>query len=262
VRPYIDGLIAGLAKCGHQRGTHYQIDYRERPQLDLTKGKANEAFASKDQTPYDLIFAMSTTVVQAAKDATKSTAIVGVVSDPKAEGFSRVQNITGISARRSQSAGQCFEHFLATVPTLKQVRVLHKPKYGPSERSLKLVKAAAKKRGVAVKIVPVKTRDDIENKLSAMSKRDLKKPADAGILVLPIDVCLGWAQLIIDLAQGEKNLPVLPDRLRQPNSTRGALAAKASLSAPAACSWRTTSIKSWHSTAQRSSRSRMQAPMT
>ena len=207
VRPYIDGLIAGLAKSGHQLGTDYQIEYRERPQLGMTKTKADDAFASTSEAPYDLIFAMSTTVARAAKDATKSTAIVGVVSDPKAEKLGRVKNFTGISARRSQSAGQCLEHFLATVPTLKQVRVLHKPKYGPSERSLKLVKAAAKKRGLAVKIVPVKTRDDIENKISAMSKRDLKKSADAGILVLPIDVCLGWAQLIIDLAQGEKNLP-------------------------------------------------------
>ena len=205
IRPYVDGLIAGLAKSGRQLGTDYQLDYKERPQLGMAKTEGNGTFAGDD--PYDLIFAMSTTVAQAAKDATKSTAIVGVVSDPKAEKLGNVKNFTGISARRSQSAGQCLEHFLATVPTLKQVRVLHKPKYGPSERSLKLVKAAAKKRGVAVKVVPVKTRDDIETKLNAMPVRNLNKPAEAGILVLPVDVCLGAAQLIVDLAQGKKHLP-------------------------------------------------------
>ena len=203
VRPYIDGLIAGLAKHGHRLGTDYEIDYRERPQLDLANGKSSGAFAGKA----DLIFAMSTTVVRAAKDAGGSIPIVGVVSDFKAEGFSRAKNITGISARRSQTAGECFERFLATVPTLKQVRVLHKPKYKPSERSLMLVKKAAKKRGVAVKTINIKSRVDIQNALSAMQRRDLKKPADAGVLVLPVDVCLGAAQLIVDLAQGEKNLP-------------------------------------------------------
>jgi ABC-type uncharacterized transport system substrate-binding protein len=205
VRPYIDGLMEGLAKRGYQPGTHYRIDYRERPQPGLAKG--NDTFASKGQAPYDLIFAMSTTVVRAAKDAAKSTPIVGVVSDPKAEGFSRARNVTGISARRSQSAGQCFEHFLATVPTLKQVHVLHKPGYGPSDRGLKLVKAAAKKRGVTVKTATINYNADIQKKLSAMAMRNPKKPAEAGVLVLPVDVFLGAAQLIIDLAQGEKNLP-------------------------------------------------------
>jgi ABC-type uncharacterized transport system substrate-binding protein len=206
VRPYIDGLIEGLAKRGYQPGTHYQIDYRERPQPGFAKG--SDTFASKGQAPYDLIFAMSTTVARAAKDAARSTPIVGVVSDPRAEKLSRVKNFTGISARRSQSAGQCFEHFLATVPTLKRVHVLHKPGYGPSDRGLKLVKAAAKKRGVTVKTLGVSSTADIQKKLTALAMRNSKKPAEAGVLVLPVDVCLGAAQLIIELAQGKKNLPV------------------------------------------------------
>lgn len=207
VRPYVDGLIEGLARRGHQVGADYEIDYRERPQPDFQKGLAANTFKANDGAQHQTIFAMSTTVVRGAQGVTKTIPIVGVVSDPKAEGFHRAKNITGISARRSQTAGKCFERFLATVHTLKQVRVLHKPGYGPSERALKLVKAAAKKRGVTVKPVPVKSREDIEKKLAAMPKRDLKKPADAGILVLPVDVCLGAARLIIDVAQGQKNLP-------------------------------------------------------
>jgi ABC-type uncharacterized transport system substrate-binding protein len=207
IRPYVVGLIAGLAKSGRKIGVDYEIDYKERSQLDLTNENATAVFAGADQTPYDLIFAMSTNVVRAAKDTGAATPIVGVVSDSRAEGLHRARNITGISAQRSQTAGQCFEHFLATVPTLKRVRVLHKPGYGPSDRSLKLVKAAAKKRGVTVQVVTIKTRDDIEKKLKAMTKRNRDKPAELGVLVLPVDVCLGAAQLIIDLAQGQKNLP-------------------------------------------------------
>ncbi len=207
VRPYVEGLITGLANSGHRLGSDYAIDYKERPQADLTNGKTSEIFAPKGAPAYDVIFAMSTNVARAAKDTAGSTPIVSVVSNLKAEGLSRARNITGISARRSQTAGECFEHFLATVPTLKRVRVLHKPGYGPSDRSLKLVKAAAKKRGVTVEVVAIKTRDDIQTKLAKMAKRDPKKPADIGVLVLPVDVCLGAAQLIIDLAQGQKHLP-------------------------------------------------------
>lgn len=207
VRPYIEGLIDGLTKYGRLIGTDYQIDYRERPQLDLKDGHV-EAFKAKAAMPYDLIFAMSTTVVRAATNATASIPIVGVVSDLKAEKLHRARNIAGISARRSHTAGEGFECFLATVPTLKQMAVLHKPGYGPSERALKLVKAAAKKRGVGLKPISVKTRQDIEKKLSAMPKRDPKRLASMGLYVLPVDVCLSAAQRIIDLAQGEKHVPV------------------------------------------------------
>jgi ABC-type uncharacterized transport system substrate-binding protein len=207
VRPYVAGLIKGLTERGHHLGPDYEIDYKERPHSELSNGHGSDVFGGDGHAAYDIIFAMSTNVVRAAKEAGHATPIVGVVSDHRAEGFSRTRTITGISARRSHTAGQCFEYFLATVPTLKKVRVLHKPKYGPSERSLKLVKAAAKKRGVAVEVLSVQTREDIEKKLKAMAKRDLKKPAEAGVLVLPVDVALGAAQLIIDLAQGQKNVP-------------------------------------------------------
>lgn len=208
VRPYVNGLIERLGELGHKLGSDYIIDYKERTHPELAKLEVDDLFVDANKAAYDLIFAMSTTVVRSAKDAGERTPIVGVVSDPRKEGFSRSRNITGISARRSQTAGACFEYFLATVPTLKRVRVLHWPGYGPSDRSLKLVRAAAKKRGVGVEVLTIKSRADIEKKLKAMAKRDPQKPAEIGVLVLPIDVCLGAAQMIVDLVQGEKRLPV------------------------------------------------------
>ena len=210
VRPYIQGLIDGLAARGHHLGADYVIQYRERD-LDTLASKNGAAGAFKPESGSEddvLIFGMSTTIVRAAQGVTKSIPIVGIVSEPAKEKVNRSANICGVSARRSQTAGDCFERFLATVPSLKKVMVLHKPGYTPSDRSLKLVKTAAKKRGVSVSPVTVKSRADIENKLKAMAKRDLKKPADVGILVLPVDVCLGAAQTIGELAQQQKNLPV------------------------------------------------------
>jgi ABC-type uncharacterized transport system substrate-binding protein len=209
VRPYIAGLVDGLANRGHHLGTDFEIDYREREHsvLETGSGAAN-AFKAELQTPHDLIFAMSTTVVRAASGVTNSIQIVSpAVSDHKAEGFHRAKNITGVSPRRSQTAGECFERFLATVPTLKEVRVLHRPHYGPGERALKLVKAAAKKRRVIIKRIDVNSHQELKRKLSALPKRNLKKPAELGILVLPVDLFFSAAPTIIEVAQGQKNLP-------------------------------------------------------
>jgi ABC-type uncharacterized transport system substrate-binding protein len=184
VRPYVQGLIEALGAHGRQVGKDYEIDYKERTQADLTAAKRSGLFKVADGKEYDVVFAMSTNVVRAAIDSGASTPIVGVVSDPRSERFNRARNFTGISARRSQTAGQCLEYFLATVPTLKEVRVLHKPGYGPSERSLKLVRMIAEKRGIAIKVLPINNRDDIVKKLTALPKRDVKKSAVVGIMPL------------------------------------------------------------------------------
>jgi ABC-type uncharacterized transport system substrate-binding protein len=217
VRPYIEGLIDGLSRLNRNIGTDYEISYREHPQLDGKSTVAQEAFKSADGKTNDIIFGMSTTVARAAHGATQSTPIVCIVSDLRAEGLSRAKNVTGISGRRSQTAGDCFLRFLATVPTLKQVAVLHKARYGPSERSLKLIKAAASKRGITIKTLAVKSREEIEQKLSALPTRRLSDPATLGVLVLPVDICLSASPSIIEIAQGKKNIPTfypVPDWVR------------------------------------------------
>jgi ABC-type uncharacterized transport system substrate-binding protein len=209
VRPYIEGLISGLTDLKRQLGTDFEIDYRELEQQDLENAEtAADAFKAKPGEKNDLIFTMSTTALRAARGITESTPIVfPSVSDFKADGINLGNNATGVSARRSQSAGQCFERFLATVPALNEVRCLYKPGYPPGERALKLVNAAAKKQNITIKTGAVRSHQDIEKAISAMTTRDLKKPADMGILVLPVDLCLSAASIIIDLAQGQKKIP-------------------------------------------------------
>jgi ABC-type uncharacterized transport system substrate-binding protein len=208
VRPYIEGLIAGLAKHNREIGRDFEIDYRERDVETLTgKQGVGDAFKPGDGSKNDVIFSMSTTVARAAQGIAKDTPIVAIVSDLKAEGLSRASNIAAFSGRRSQSAADCLERFLGTVPTLKRVRVLHRPGYGPSERALKLVRAVAKKRGIAVAPVAVKSRAELEAKLGAMPKRDVVKPADIGVLVSPVDLFFSSAEAIIKLTQDAKKIP-------------------------------------------------------
>ncbi len=208
VRPYIMGLVDGLAKRSRELGKDYVIEYRERDHKGLKKGKAAKlAFAAGAGGEQHLVFAMSTTALQGAKDAGNLTPIVfPSISNLKGDKIAR-GNSTGVSARRSQTAGACFERFVEAVSSLKEVRALYKPGYPPAERALKLVTAAAKKRGVKITPASVRTREELEKKLEALPKRRKEDPATLGVLVLPVDICLGAARKIIDVAQREKLIP-------------------------------------------------------
>jgi ABC-type uncharacterized transport system substrate-binding protein len=208
VRPYIAGLIAGLAEIGPQLGTDYTIDYSQRPHPDVISGEA----LKEKVKDHDLIYAMSTTVMQAAghhvtgrHPGTRPVDIPIVfanVSDPGAEDYVQKGLATGFSARRSQTADQSFERFLATVPTLKEVLVLHKKDYDPSDLGLDLVKVcrANKHKNVRVTVLDLNTHSDIKTKLSALPDRNPKDPAHTGMFMLPVDLFFGAAPEIVDLA--------------------------------------------------------------
>jgi hypothetical protein len=198
VRPYIPGLIKGLTNF--QIGRDYEIDYRERPANNLSG-----AFTVYPAPSDPVVFCMSTTVVKAAQTFTSTIPVVGVVSDPGREGVTSAQNICGLSAKRSQKSRECYENFLKTVTTLAEVRVLHKPGYNPSDEALQHIQHPPPP--VPIIIVPVQTQADLDAALAALPARDLTQPATIGVLVLPVDVCLGQASKIIDIAQTQKNLP-------------------------------------------------------
>jgi ABC-type uncharacterized transport system substrate-binding protein len=216
VRPYIVGLVEGLAALGRRLGRDFAIDYSQRLHPEFISG---QAFKEKEKG-HDLIYAMSTTVMQAAGNhvtgrphvpGTRTPDIPIVfanVSDPGAEKYVQRGLATGFSARRSQTADHGFECLLATIPTLKEVLVLHKKDYDPSDLGLDLVKVCQVTRHKNVKLTPLEldTHSDIKKKLSALPERDPKEPAQMGIFVLPVDLFFGAAPEIIELAH-RKYLP-------------------------------------------------------
>jgi ABC-type uncharacterized transport system substrate-binding protein len=201
VRPYIPGLVKGLEEKGFTLGSGYNILYRERPVNQLDDPDTFKA----DGAVKPIIFCMSTSVVGAAKTYTEASdkPVVAVVSDPKREQVYRRTNICGISARRSQTARECFEDFLATVPTLEQVYVLHKPNYNPSDDALKRIEKAAREAGVTITKSPVTDSGDIDTEAAKWTPRTKTQPATRGVLILPVDVLLGNALKIIRLAQAK-----------------------------------------------------------
>jgi ABC-type uncharacterized transport system substrate-binding protein len=203
VRPYVAGLVQGLKR---RLGTDYKIDYRERELHQLIPGSVDAEFRSDEQ--YKLIFAMSSSVVLAAQSLSSSPPIIWPsVSDWMQDKINR-HNATGISAQRSQSAGGCLLRFLATVPTLGTVHVLHNPEYSASIRALDLVERVASSRNVIVNVLPVKSASDIKRRLGTLATRDPNLPAFEGLLPMPIDVCFSAAQMIIYDAQEKKKIPV------------------------------------------------------
>ena len=216
VRPYLRGLVQGLNRRNHQLGKDYIIHFRQR--RDVTTAGTFDLPHPSDPC---LVFCTSTTVVRAAASVFPPTVpapgspipIVGIVSEPgpppTGEGFDTIANICGVSAKRSQTADECFNRFFRTVPTIKQLKVLHKPGYGPSIRALSLVQAAATAKGVTATQMDASSVAQLESALDGLTERDPDKDPDptVGVQILPVDLFLGHAQEIIDLVQGEKKLP-------------------------------------------------------
>jgi hypothetical protein len=192
VRPYIGGLINGLSKLpvpntkpvrNYQIGTDYVIDYRE---CDLDQ--LNRTFTSAD-----VIFCMSTRVVRAAASYNSSIPIVGIVSNPRHEGFLN-KNICGISGKRSQEARHCYDRLkMTTVPNLKDenVYVLHDASYGPSKDSLETIRGGKHDPRVAY-VSPSNIEDVIKDLTPGW-----------GLLVLPVDWFFGAAPDIISWARAK-----------------------------------------------------------
>ena len=146
IRPYIDGLIFGLSLNGYELPTSYVIEYHHCPasKLDAFFKSKVKKLAAKD-----VVFCMSTGVVEAASKNIKKNAIVGVISNHQTYTGT---NVCGYSAQRVQQAATCYNNFRLTVPGLKDVWVLHQPGYGPSKTALDISNSSIGKRPHAVDV--------------------------------------------------------------------------------------------------------------
>jgi hypothetical protein len=183
VRPYIRGLVNGLTNEGLDIGTAYVIKYVQRPVL-------SSVFPIPTTSRPDCIFAMSTTVVKAASGSHADISIIGIVSDPQKQGFLDpvVKNVFGVSARRTQSALECYQHFERTAPN-RPMYVLHDPNYGPSVDALDSIRGGSHSFNV-LNVTP----DNIHGVIGQRNQGD-------NLLVLPVDWFFGMAKDISSSAQ-------------------------------------------------------------
>ena len=128
----------------------------------------------------DVIVAVGSPLIQAAKQATNAIPIVmsGTGADPVAAGFvaslgRRGRNITGLSMLSTELSGKRLELLKETVANLGRVAVLRNPKFPAVAIQSKQTEEAAKSLGLQLQAWEVRTPEEIDSAFLSMSKAGL-----------------------------------------------------------------------------------------
>jgi putative ABC transport system substrate-binding protein len=205
--PRRNAFRQGLRDLGYMEGQSIVIEYRVgEGHIEKLAELADELVRLK----VDVIFAFTTSGVQAAKNATKEIPIVmGASGDPVALGFVASLarpggNITGVvTSPGAEIYGKQLELLKETVPKATHVAVLWNAANLQNLAQLKETRAAASGLGVTLLAFEAKEPNDIDGAFGAM-----KKERVGGLTVLPDPMLLGQRQKIADLAV-KYRLPVI-----------------------------------------------------
>ena len=215
----LDGLRDGLKDLGLEEGKQFVFDVRD------TKGdlKSVEAEARKlEEQKVDVIYTLGTSVTAAAKRGTKNVPIVFYVgTDPVA--FGLVQGfrepggrLTGIHGQFSDLTAKRLELLKEMIPKLRRVVTFYNPDNPAAQRSLTIMRDAARKLKIEVLERPVASVEELRTGLRAL------RPGEADAFFFVSDAMVNSQQdLIIEIATAKK----LPIMIPQEGSVvKGALA--------------------------------------
>ena len=168
----IEALRAGLRDVGYVEGKNLAIEFRWTESIDQLR----ELAAELAHINVDVIFATSSTEVEAARRATATIPIVFAThADPV--GLAHVAslarpggNITGLTVIQSDLTAKALELLKEAVPQATRFGALGSP-IAPSYRpTVQTAKAAGEKLGVQVHMVPVQAADDFGGAFAAMAR--------------------------------------------------------------------------------------------
>jgi putative tryptophan/tyrosine transport system substrate-binding protein len=156
-------LGAALRELGYVEGKNIAMERMWAETVDELPGLAVELVRRN----VNVIFAPSSTEVEAARQATHTIPIVfafhadpvgvgHVVSLPRPGG-----NITGLTMLLTDLSGKELEILKEAVPQAGRIGVLWNPTTPSHPPALKAIEAGAEKLGVELGIVPARTRDDL-----------------------------------------------------------------------------------------------------
>ena len=166
----LEALRIGLRDLGYVEGKNIAIVIRSAERAD----RLPELAADLVRLNVDVIFATSSTEVEAARRATKTIPIVFAThADPVSLGHVASLarpggNITGLSMLLTELVAKELEMMKQTLPHMTRVGVLltsSAPSYRPASDA---VEAAASKVGVQVLTVPVRTPEDLDGAFAMM----------------------------------------------------------------------------------------------
>jgi putative ABC transport system substrate-binding protein len=183
----VEALRAGLRQLGYDEGKNIVIEFR----WAETVNQLPELAAELVRMNVDVIFAMSSTEVEATRQATKSIPIVFAThADPVGLGHVASLarpggNITGLTNIFTDLVAKELEVLKEAVPQATRIGVLFSPT-APSHRpAVQAVGTAGEKLGVKLVWVPARTVEDFEGAFSTMSREQLGGflVADAPLIV-------------------------------------------------------------------------------
>lgn len=188
----------GLRERGYVEGQNIHVEYR------FAGGRVErltELAAELVRLEVDLIVATGTPVTDAAKRATKTIPIVfAVVTDPVGSGFVASLarpggNITGFSTLLIESSGKRLELLREVKPRISRVAVLQNPTNSASSAMLKETEAAAKRLGIRLQSLEIRSPDDLAGAFQAATREQ------AGALIgLPDNLLASQQRRIRDFA--------------------------------------------------------------
>jgi putative ABC transport system substrate-binding protein len=169
---WVEALRAGLRDLGYVEGKNIVIEFRWAERVD----QLPELAAELVRINVDVIFANSSTLVEPARQATKTIPIVfSNHADPVGIGHVASLarpggNITGLSMLLTDLAAKELEMLHETVPQAKLIGVLWNPTTPSHPPAVRAVEDAGKKLGVRLVLVPAQTDEDFAGAFATMAQ--------------------------------------------------------------------------------------------
>ena len=181
----------GLSERGYVEGQNIHVEYRfAGGRVERLAELASEFVRLK----VDVIVTTGTQVTDAAKRATKTIPIVFATTlDPVESGFVASfarpgGNLTGFSTLNVETAGKRLELLREVKPRISRVAVLQNPTNSASALMLKETEAAAKRLGIRLQSLEIRSPDDLVGAFQAATREQ------AGAVVSLPDILLASQQ--------------------------------------------------------------------
>jgi putative tryptophan/tyrosine transport system substrate-binding protein len=193
----VEALRAGLRDLGWIEGKNIVIEFRWADNVDQLPGLAGELARMK----VDVIFAPSSTMVEPARQATKTIPIVFANhADPIGIGHVASLarpggNITGLSEQTTEIDAKALELLKEVLPQATRIGVLWNPTTPSQVPGLQSVKVAGERLGLALQIVPAATGEEFDAALASMARENI-----GGVFVMPAPVITAQRAVLAQLA--------------------------------------------------------------
>jgi putative ABC transport system substrate-binding protein len=168
----VEALRVGLRQLGYVEGKNIVIEFRWAETVD----QLPELAAELVRMNVDVIFAMSSTEVEAVRQVTKTIPIVFAThADPIGLGhvasLSRPGgNITGLTTLLTELAPKELEILKEVVPSATRIGVLYSLT-APSHRpALQAIETAGQKLGVQLRLLPARAAEDFDEAFAMMAR--------------------------------------------------------------------------------------------